>query len=184
MLHDILFVLWFFLPAGLANATPIFAAQLPYLKDWSFPLDGYMTFRGKRVFGEHKTLRGLLSGILVGVVTAYLQVVLYEQLPLVRTFVSLDYTAIHPLLLGALAYTGALAGDALKSFVKRQGGVAPGKRWFPWDQLDYILGGIVFTCWYVPLSFSHYLLLGLVWFLLHPLSTFIGYELKLKESPV
>jgi CDP-2,3-bis-(O-geranylgeranyl)-sn-glycerol synthase len=111
-------------------------------------------------------------------------VVLYEQLPLVRSFVSLDYTAIHPLLLGALASMGALAGDALKSFVKRQVGIAPGKTWFPWDQLDYILGGIVFTYWYVPLSFSQYLLLGLVWFLLHPLSTFIGYELKLKESPV
>ena len=45
MIKDILFVLWFFLPAGLANMAPIFAARLPYLRKLSFPLDCYATFR-------------------------------------------------------------------------------------------------------------------------------------------
>jgi hypothetical protein len=67
MIRDILFVIWFFLPAGLANVAPIFAAKLPYLKTLTFPLDGYITFRGKRLLGEHKTLRGVISGILVGI---------------------------------------------------------------------------------------------------------------------
>jgi len=61
IIKNALFVVWFFLPAGLANMTPIFAAKLPYLSRWSFPLDGYATFRGKRVFGSHKTIRGVLT---------------------------------------------------------------------------------------------------------------------------
>ena len=52
IIKDALFVVWFFLPVGLANMTPIFAAKMSYLKRWSFPLDGYATFRGKRVFGS------------------------------------------------------------------------------------------------------------------------------------
>ncbi|HET8851972.1 MAG TPA: CDP-archaeol synthase [Ktedonobacteraceae bacterium] len=184
IIKDALFVVWFFLPAGLANMTPIFAAKLPYIRRWSFPLDGYTTFRGKRVFGSHKTIRGVLSGMLIGILTVYLQVYVYVHVPLVRTFVSLDYAAIQPLLFGILASGGALAGDALRSFFKRQLGITPGKSWFPFDQLDYVIGGIVLMAVYVRLTFLQYLLLCLIWFLLHPLATFIGYVLKLKDSPI
>lgn len=184
MLNDLLLVLWFFLPAGLANAAPIFAAHVPQFKAWSFPLDGYATFRGKRLLGDHKTVRGLLSGILVGIATTSLQVMLYTYLPPVRTYITLDYTTINPVLFGILASLGALTGDALKSFFKRQLGIAPGKTWFPFDQLDYIFGGIALTYPYVHLSLSQYVLLVLAWFLLHPLATFFGYELQLKEAPL
>ena len=184
IIKDALFVLWFFLPAGLANMAPIFAARLPFLRRWSFPLDGYATIRGKRVFGSHKTIRGVLSGVLIGILTVYLQVSVYAHVALVRTFVLLDYTTIQPLLFGILASGGALLGDALRSFCKRQLGIAPGKSWFPFDQLDYVLGGIAVTAVYVRLTFRQHLLLGLIWFLLHPLATLIGYLLKLKDNPL
>lgn len=184
LIRDVLFVLWFFLPAGFANMAPLFAAKLPYLKRWSFPLDGYATFRGKRIFGDHKTIRGLLSGVLIGILTVYLQVYLYEEVAFVRTFVFLDYASINPLLLGLLASGGALVGDAIRSFFKRQVGIAPGKSWFPFDQLDYVVGGIVFTAVYIRLSFSQYILLCVTWFLLHPLATCIGYFLKLRDRPL
>lgn len=164
--------------------TPILAARFPYLKRWSFPLDGYTTFRGKRIFGDHKTVRGLFSGILIGILTVCLQVYLYAHVPFVRTFVSLDYASIQPLLLGLLSSAGALVGDALRSFFKRQLDIPPGKSWFPFDQVDYIVGGIVFTFFYIRLTFSQYILLCIIWFLLHLLTSFIGYLLKLKDSPI
>lgn len=98
---------------------PLIAAKLPYLKKWSFPLDGYATFHGKRIFGDHKTIRGLLSGVLIGILTVYLQVYLYEQVAFVKTFVFFDHASINPLLLGLLASGGALIGDAIRSFFKR-----------------------------------------------------------------
>jgi len=182
--RDVLFVLWFFLPAGLANMTPIFAAKLPLLSKLNFPLDGYATFRGKRIFGSHKTLRGLLSGIIVGILTVYLQVFLYSALPFVRVFVALDYTALRPWLLGLLASLGALAGDAVRSFFKRQLGMVPGKPWFPFDQLDYVIGGVALTALYIRLTPVQYLLLIALWFCLHPAATLLGFWMKLKERPI
>lgn len=181
---SIVFIIWFFLPVGLANMTPIFAAKLPYLKRLSFPLDAYITFRGKRLLGDHKTVRGLLSGILVSIATVYLQLYAFEHVPLVRILVPLNYAAINPLLFGLLSALGALGGDAVKSFFKRQLAIAPGKSWFPFDQMDYIIGGIALTALYIQLTLVQYMLLFLIWFLLHPLATFIGYFLKLKDSPI
>lgn len=184
MLQDMLFVAWFFLPAGLANVAPIFASKLPYLKTLTFPLDGYATFRGKRLLGDHKTIRGLGSGILVGIVIASLQVYFSTSVAQVRAFVLIDYAAINPVIFGTLSAVGALAGDALKSFFKRQLDISPGRSWLPFDQIDYVVGGIVFTAFYIHLSLFHYLLLFLVWSLLHPIATFMGYLLKLKDSPI
>ncbi|HVB23337.1 MAG TPA: CDP-archaeol synthase [Ktedonobacteraceae bacterium] len=184
MLRDIFFVIWFFLPAGLGNAAPIIAAKVPVLKSWSYPLDGYVTFHGKRLFGDHKTVRGLVSGTFTGMLTASLQVVLYNEVSIVREAISLDYSQINPLLFGALAAFGALTGDALKSFFKRQCNIAPGASWFPFDQIDYVIGGIVFTAFYIRLSLPQYLLLFLIWTVLHPIATFVGYTLKLKAHPI
>lgn len=184
IIRDTVFVIWFFLPAGLANVAPIVAAKLPWLKAWSFPLDGYATFRGKRLFGEHKTVRGILSGLLVGIVTAALQVLLYRNVPLVRQIIPINYADLNPLLFGALSSTGALTGDALKSFFKRQFGIPPGESWIPFDQVDYVLGGIAFTALYIRLTWTQYLLLLVIWTLMHPLATFIGYLVKLKDRPV
>jgi CDP-2,3-bis-(O-geranylgeranyl)-sn-glycerol synthase len=184
MLRDIFLVIWFFLPAGLGNVAPIIAAKFPSLKNWSFPLDGYATFRGKRLLGDHKTVRGLLSGIFIGMLTASIQVVLYRDVIVVREVVSLDYSRINPLLFGTLAALGALTGDVLKSFFKRQCNIAPGASWFPFDQIDYVIGGIVFTACYVRLNWPQYVLLFVIWTLLHPLATFIGYTLKLKPHPI
>ena len=184
MIQDVLFVFWFFLPAGLANMTPIFAAKLPLLRTLNFPLDCYATVRHKRLFGSHKTVRGFISGVMVGILTVYLQVFLYATIPLMKTFVSIDYTAIDPLLLGLLASMGALTGDAVRSFFKRQMDIAPGKSWFPFDQLDYVIGGVAFTACYIRLSLLHYLLLFVIWFFIHPLATLVGYWLKLKNSPM
>ena len=40
------------------------------------------------------------------------------------------------LLLGLGCGVGALGGDSIKSLIKRQLGIAPGRSWIPADQLD------------------------------------------------
>ena len=183
-ISDVLLALWFFLPAGLANVAPVFAAKLPFLRTFSFPLDFYATFRGKRILGDHKTIRGLLSGILLGILTVYLQIYLYEQVSLVRSFVTINYTSINPIVFGFLSAVGALGGDALKSFFKRQLGKPPGKSWFPFDQIDYVIGGIIVTSLYIRLTLPQYLILFVLWSFIHPVATFIGYLLKLRDRPM
>jgi CDP-2,3-bis-(O-geranylgeranyl)-sn-glycerol synthase len=149
---DILFALWFFLPAGVANATPIFMAKLPVLRDWNAPIDLGKSYRGKRILGDHKTWRGLITGILAATLTLWLQQLAVRHYGWAKTLTSdVDYATLPTLVLGPLFGFGALAGDAIESFFKRQRGTPPGQGWFPFDQTDYIIGGAIATAPFVQL---------------------------------
>jgi len=154
------------------------------LEKLSYPMDFYKKFRGKRLFGNHKTIRGFIVGIATGIITVYLQTILYNSFQFFRDISFMNYNTINPILFGFLASFGALFGDSLKSFFKRQLKIPEGKSWVPADQIDYILGGILFTSLYVHLSFETYIILFAIWFFLHPLSTFIGWLLRLKDEPI
>jgi CDP-2,3-bis-(O-geranylgeranyl)-sn-glycerol synthase len=184
MIHHILFALWFFTPAGLANAAPVFANRVPLLSRLGMPIDAGKKFRGKRIFGDHKTVRGIVVGTLVGSLTGYLQYLAYANIPWIRSFSIITYTGWQGLALGTLLGFGALAGDAIKSFFKRQFSVPSGKAWFPFDQTDYIIGGLALSTIVVTLPINRYPLIALVWFLIHPVATFIAWLLGLKDSPI
>ncbi len=184
MLSNFLFALWIFLPAGIANVIPILVSKLPKLKDWEYPLDFYKEFRGVRIFGDHKTIRGLVFGILASILLAYLQKDLYLNSPWLQSVFQVNYENIDPFFLGLLSGFGALMGDAVKSFFKRRSAIKPGEKWFPFDQIDYIAGGLIFITPYVRISPEQYLWIILSYFFLHLLISYIGYLLKLKKSPI
>ncbi len=184
MLNNILFALFFFLPAGVANTTPVIIAKLPVLKNFNYPLDFYKSFKGTRVFGDHKTIRGLVAGILAGTVSVYIETAIYNNSSLIQKASPINYTTMEPLLLGFLLSFGALAGDFMKSFFKRRANIMPGKTWIPFDQIDYILGGILFSYVYIQLDFVHYLYILVIWATLHPISTIFAYFVKLKDTPI
>lgn len=184
MLKEIFFVWWFFSPAGVANIAAFFSGKISWFSKYSYPIDFHKSFRGKRILGNNKTFRGFIAGIVGSILIVYLQIFLYSQFSLVRNNLSLNYETINPILLGFLAGFGALFGDSIKSFFKRQIDVKPGKSWIPFDQIDYIIGGILFTSFYIQLSFPEYILLFFIWFLLHPLTTVLGYLLHLKNEPL
>src|SRR5580700_4566133 len=134
MMHDILFSLWFFLPAGFGNSTPIVAAHMPGLRTLNAPMDFGKSFRGKRIFGAHKTLRGLVCGMIMGVFIVWLQSVLFHHYGWARQISSpVSYEHLSVLTLGLLLSFGALMGDAIESFLKRQYSIRSGDRWFPYD---------------------------------------------------
>lgn len=66
----------------------------------------------------------------------------------------------------------------LKASFKRQR--CAGKSWFPFDQIDYIIGGLFVSSIVVQLSITEYLAVAVTWFVLHVVSAYIGYLLKLK----
>lgn len=185
ILHEIFFALWFFLPAGIANMMPIFAARWPIIKHWEFPMDFGLSFRGKRVFGEHKTVRGLIIGIIFATLTLWLQQLAARHVGWVADWTDhIDYTTLPVLALGPVFALGALLGDAIESFFKRQINIPPGEGWFPFDQIDYIVGGAIATMPFVTLSIPQYLLLILLWFITHIVSTVIGYLIGVKDKPI
>jgi len=184
MINAFLSALWFFMPAGIANAMPLLAARIPALKDYDQPMDFNKTFREKRIFGSHKTWRGLIFSYFATIPFVALQQYLYNGSDFVRSISYFDYNEVNILWLTLLFVVGALGADALRSFFKRQSGVKPGETWFPFDQIDYVIGGLLATSLVVQLEPIQYLLIAVIYFFLHPAITWIGYTLKIREKPI
>jgi CDP-2,3-bis-(O-geranylgeranyl)-sn-glycerol synthase len=165
-------ILWFFLPAGAANAAPVVFKRVPFL---DFPVDFNKTLFGKRIFGSHKTFRGFFFGVLVAVAVVFLQ-----QAVEVNSLV--DYSAVNPLFLGFLLGFGALFGDLAKSFFKRQFSILPGRSFVPFDQIDWVLGSALFSFWYVKISFFQFVAAVVLLGILHMLVNLFGYAIGIKTN--
>ncbi len=185
MIKELLFAIWFFAPAGFANATPVFIAMIPGLKKFSKPMDFGKSYHGQRIFGSHKTWRGFVAGVLMATLVFWLQQILVGHYAWAQNLTSqINYLSLPTLILGPLFGIGALGGDAIESFFKRQRRVPPGHGWFPFDQTDYIIGGALLTAPFVPLSFREYVLLILFWLVAHIAAGYLGYLVGLKERPI
>jgi len=129
LLYEVAYALYFILPAYSANAFPVILGG-------GRPIDGGRTLSdGKPLFGPHKTVRGFLAGLVTG------------------TIVSLVLNAAlqYDLLLGFTLSLGALLGDLFHSFVKRRIGIPAGSPLPVADQLDFVLGALLFSL-FVPHS--------------------------------
>lgn len=183
MINTIVIALWFFAPAGFANAAPVLANKIPLINKWYTPMDFGKSYRGKRVLGDNKTWRGFCFGVLIATLTYFLQRYLYVQIDFIRDFISIDYSTAS-IWLGFLLGVGALLGDAIESFIKRQFNVPSGEAWFPFDQIDYIIGGILLSSLIIALKPIQNITILMVWFGLHLVSSYVGYLLGLKDKPI
>ena len=179
ILHYLLWVFLLFLPAGIANMTPVLANKVPILKKWNTPLDFGKQYRGKRVFGTNKTWRGLATGMVMAGVVALL-----TQWFFVNRYESIFTVNWESFLFGAWVGAGALLGDAVESFFKRQHGVASGNSWFPFDQTDYIIGGVLFMLPFLRVRAIDYIAIFVMYFGLHLTVSYVGYILHFKDKPI
>lgn len=184
MQGDIIFALWFFLPAALANMAAVIAAKIPALKKYDAPMDGGRTFKGKPLLGKNKTWRGLVAGIIVATLTLWVQQITIEHTPWAEHAAEIGYASLPVLVLGPLFAIGALGGDAVKSFFKRQLNAAPGKAWPFFDQVGEILGAIVATIPFVTFSFGVYVGVIIGWVVIDLGVSTIGYLIGWKERPL
>jgi len=151
----------FILPAYCANAIPV-------LLGGGRPIDGGKVFSdGRPVFGSHKTIRGFVSGLVVGTLVGF-------GLSLV-----IDYS----LLLGFAVSLGALLGDLFEAFVKRRLGYAPGASLPVADQLDFVLGALLFSLFVSPPSWQIAVVVLVITPPIHLLTNFVAYHLGIKKEP-
>lgn len=166
---DIVYAMYFIFPAYCANAIPvIFGGGLP--------IDGGRTFLdGKPILGAHKTFRGFFAGLLIGTLVGVLQSVIgnFFSTPLFQ----------YPLLLGFTISLGALLGDLLDSFLKRRLNLSPGAPFPVVDQLDFVVGALLFSLFVSPPSLTTALLVIIVTPPIHLLTNFVAYILGIKKTP-
>ncbi|EQD32522.1 membrane protein containing DUF46 [mine drainage metagenome] len=153
----------FIFPAYAANGAPV-------LFGGGKPLDLGRKIKGKRIFGNHKTIRGTLSSIIAGIAAGAIEAIF------------LPYMLAASIML----IIGANIGDLIGSFIKRRINMPPGKSLPVMDQYGFFIFALIFA---YPLSYMHfpdiYGLIFLVIFTgaLHVLTNRGAHKLKLKEVP-
>jgi len=123
----------------------------------------------------------LTLAILAAILVSLIQMLLYEA-GLLRGISYIDYSEYSYISVGVILGFGALFGDLAKSFVKRRLNRKDGARFVPWDQLDYVLGIVVFSILIRPMSLFMVVILLVLGPFLSMLATRLGYALKLREE--
>ena len=172
-------VIWFLAPAGAANFIPPIAAKLA--PRWNTPMDFGLTLRGQRVFGSHKTIRGLFCGVLLATVVHQVQIEISNQLPAMRAL-AIEESYLQYWWLGPWLGFIALMGDAIKSFFKRQFGIAPGKAWLPWDKIDWVLGTLAGSAFFFTFDIKFVTVSLVAGLTLSFVARAAGYWLKINSS--
>ena len=158
-------VLWFFLPAGLANMAPVLFSKVPLLN----------VSVSSKYFGKNKTWRGFIFWIIGALIAVSIQRLIGWDL----SFFS--YTTSNFLIVGLLLGLGSFFGDLIESFAKRRLKIKPGKDLFFWDQIDFIIGGLVFVAFYVDIGIAANILVIICYFVLHLVLEYIfGRKLNMK----
>ena len=169
MLTLLIRTIYFFLPVYFANMAPVLFAKVNIL---AIPIN-------KKYFGTHKTWRGIIVATIIGQLVYLIQYQIYS--PKMAYWSLIDYHHF-PLYYGALLGFGAIMGDLIKSYYKRKEGIKEGKSWLPWDQLDFVIGAIVFSFLiYVP-TISIVIILLLISPVLHVSANYLGYLMKIKKN--
>lgn len=128
------------------------------------PIDGGRHFPdGRRILGDHKTVRGFVFGITGGVLTGVAEAVAAPYLapyigPLAGGEAFLQPSAVA---LVALS-TGALLGDLVKSFFKRRLKIESGAMLPVADQLDFVLGAWALAAILAPAWFFGHFTTGVL----------------------
>ena len=138
----ILQALWIIIPAYVANASAV-------LVGGGTPIDFGKNWRdGKRILGDGKTWRGLLSGTFIGMTARFGLVVAASYInSSEHHFLHLTNFEGFPFMIPIVFSIcfGALLGDIIESFFKRRIGKERGDDWIPFDQIDFILGVLFFS---------------------------------------
>ncbi|MEK7172295.1 MAG: CDP-2,3-bis-(O-geranylgeranyl)-sn-glycerol synthase [Patescibacteria group bacterium] len=170
MLNLVLSSLYFILPAYIANTFPVLFKWLPF----GNPIN-------EKLFGEHKTYRGLISGTLTGILIVFLQ---YKYSSYFKGIELMDYSYFSSqkiILIGICFGAGALFGDLIKSFFKRRLRIKDGHSWFPFDQLDFVIGSLIAVSPFYSPPLSNLIIILLITPILHFLTNIFAYLIGLKK---
>ena len=152
-----------------------FANSSAMLLGGKTPIDfGKTFFDGKPILGKGKTFRGLFFGIAMGTLVSFILTLVFPT----ETTLFGNY-----LFLGFLLSSGALIGDLIASFFKRRNKINQGEEVLFLDQLDFVIGGMIFGSFIYTPDFYEIIFVGLITLIVHKASNFIAYKIKLKKVP-
>lgn len=144
----VVLAIWWILPAYFANGMPIIFGG-------GMPLDFGKKLRKHRIFGDGKTIRGTVVGILAGGLIGFLQ---------------------GRLELGILLALGAISGDLVGSFIKRRLYKDRGHPVWGLDQFDFLVGALLLASVLEVPSTNLLIAILVITPVLHILTNYIAYK--------
>ena len=177
------YAIYFMLPAYLANVSALaFGGGLP--------VDFKVNFTdGRRLLGDGVTWRGTIIGILIGTGIAAIQGLIFmyygDIFTLLPGWVTIEGLIPHNfgewILLGLALSGGALIGDAVGSFIKRRMNVGRGEPAPVLDQLDFVIGALLFASLVVTIPIALIILIIILSAFLHLAANIIAYFTGVKD---
>ena len=177
------YVIYFMLPAYLANVSALIFGG-------GTPVDFGRNFRdGRRIIGNGVTWRGTIIGTLIGAFIGILQGSvsayygnIFSLIPGIMVIQGpIPTSIIQGALIGLFLGGGALIGDAAGSFIKRRIGIERGKPAPLLDQLDFVIGALVFASLIVFIPLNMIIIILIISIVLHPLTNMIAYLIGMKD---
>lgn len=160
-MQDWISALYLIVPIYCTNAAPVIFGG-------GKPIDlGKSLSDGERICGDNKTIRGVASGLVAGIIVGLLESYFFSA--------SLFFVAI-------LASLGALVGDLAGSFFKRRLRIKPGGALPGVDQLDFVVGATLLVSMVSEINLGVLLILLLVTPPIHFLTNVGAYALGLKST--
>jgi hypothetical protein len=154
---------------------------------WSWPLDGGRRFRGRRLLGDNKTVRGFVVMVPVTGLTFTVVALAGSGNPGLWPLTPAQYLG-----LGILAGAGCMLGELPNSFIKRQLRIPPGAPaagpvarpiFFLIDRLDSTLGALAALMLSVPVPPATVVYVVLAGVALHGALSVVTFHLGGKARP-
>jgi CDP-2,3-bis-(O-geranylgeranyl)-sn-glycerol synthase len=162
--------IWVYAPAMVANMAPVIARKWNMFPRLNKAMDLGYTFRGERILGSHKTIRGVVVACIAGAITGCVQALIVRQ------------SILFGIGIGFIFGFGAIVGDAIKSFFKRRFFITSGSSWIPFDQIDFVVGATIVGIFFVHISLEIFItaiiLIGVASYIV----SFVGVALHFKKS--
>jgi hypothetical protein len=189
-MKEFLALAYLFLPLLVGLALHGFCIKYDALAFLCRPVDHGRSFRGKRIFGDNKTYRGLAVVSLGTAIGFGLQSLLLHRIASIRGIELFDYAFFKSVAVGLAVGVAAMLSELPNSFIKRRFEIAPGtaaKGWkrlifYVYDQIDFLLGAWLVLAVVVPVTVERALLSAGLLLVAHQLMSSAGYALGMRKT--
>jgi|SRR5882672_5414165 len=183
-------IAYLFLPLLVGLALHGFCIKYDIMAFLCRPIDRGRKFRGKRIFGDNKTYRGVVVVSLGTAIGFGLQSLLFHRIVSIKSIELFDYSFFKSVALGAAVGVAAMLSELPNSFIKRQFEIAPGsaaKGWkalifYVYDQIDFLLGAWLILAIAVPITIERVLLSSGLLLIAHQLMSSVGYAMGMRRT--
>jgi hypothetical protein len=167
-----------------------FAIKFGWFSSLIQPIDQGKTFRGKRIFGENKTYRGIAMTAIGTALGFAIQALILHRWEVFQKLELLDYSAVSVIFLGLIVGAAAMLGELPNSFIKRQIDIAPGATssgilnlfFYIFDQIDYLIGVWLVFGFFIGVSFQRVIFSAVFLFFSHQIISLLGYWLGMRKT--